>query len=107
MAWRQRLALGAWFITGLTLATAVALLIATHDLLAVFAALLAVAAGLEWLAYRERWLGLRWAAALVLDAVAFLLAALVARPQGLPEGYVPLAARSRPAPCWRCPPSTS
>jgi hypothetical protein len=92
VAWRQRLALGAWFIAGLTLATAVALLIATHDLLAVFAALLAVAAGLEWLAYRERWLGLRWAAALVLDAVAFLLAALVARPQGLPEGYVPLAA---------------
>ena len=68
-----------------------ALLVATHDLLAVFVALLAVAAGLEWLAYRERWLALRWAAALVLDAVAFLLAALVARPQGLPEGYAPLA----------------
>ena len=92
VAWRQGLTLGAWLTTGLTLATAVALLVATHDLLAVFAALLAVAAGLEWLAYRERWLGLRWAAALVLDAVAFLLAALVARPQGLPEGYVPLAA---------------
>ena len=83
--------LGAWFTTGLTLATAVALLIATRDLVAVFAALLAVAAGLEWLAYRERWLALRWGAALVLDAVALLLAALVARPQGLPEGYVPLA----------------
>ena len=92
VAWRQGLTLGAWLTSGLTLATAVALLVATHDLLAVFAALLAVAAGLEWLAYRERWLGLRWAAALVLDAVAFLLAALVARPQGLPEGYAPLAA---------------
>ena len=34
---------------------------------------------------------MRWAAALVLDAVAFLLAALVTRSQGLPEGYVPLA----------------
>ena len=92
VAWRQGLTLGAWLTTGLTLATAVALLVATHDLLAVFAALLAVAAGLEWLAYRERWLALRWAAALVLDAVAFLLAALVARPQGLPEGYAPVAA---------------
>jgi len=92
VAWRQGLTLGAWLTTGLTLATAVALLVATHDLLAVFAALLAVAAGLEWLAYRERWLALRWAAALVLDAVAFLLAALVARQQGLPDGYAPLAA---------------
>jgi len=91
VAWRQGLTLGAWLTTGLTLATAVALLVATHDLVAVFGALLAVAAGLEWLAYRERWLALRWAAALVLDAEAFLLAALVARPQGLPEGYPPLA----------------
>jgi hypothetical protein len=91
VAWRQGLSFGAWLTTALTLATALALLIATHDLVAVLAALLAVAAGLEWLAYRERWLGLRWAVALVLDAVAILLAALVARPQGLPEGYVPLA----------------
>jgi hypothetical protein len=91
LAWRQGLSFGAWLTTGLTLATALALLIATHDLLAVLAALLAVAGGLEWLAYREKWLGLRWAVALVLDAVAFLLAALVARPQGLPEGYVPVA----------------
>ena len=91
VARRHGMTLGAWFTTGLTLATAVALLIATRDLVAVFAALLAVAAGLEWLAYRERWLALRWGAALVLDAVALLLATLVARPQGLPEGYVPLA----------------
>ena len=84
-----------------------ALLVATHDLLAVFVALLAVAAALEWLAYHDRWLPLRWAAALVLDAVAFLLAALVTRPQGLPEGYVALRRRrSRRAPCSRCPPST-
>ncbi len=91
VAWRQGLTLGAWATTGLTLATALALLVATHDLLAVFVALLAVAAGLEWLAYHDRCLSLRWGAALVLDAVAFLVAALVTRPQGLPEGYVPLA----------------
>ena len=91
VAWRQGLAPCAWITTGLTLATAMALLVATHDLVAAFVVLLAVAAGLEWLAYRERWLALRWAAAVVLDAVAFLLAALVARAQGLPEGYVPLA----------------
>ncbi len=59
--------------------------------MAAFVALLAIAAVLEWLAYRDRWLPLRWGAAAVLDAVAFLLVAIVARPQGLPEGYVPLA----------------
>jgi hypothetical protein len=92
VAWRQGLAVVAWLATGLTLATALALLVATHDLLAVFGTLLAVAGGLELVAYRDRWLGLRWWAAGVLDAVAFLVAALVARPEGLPEGYVPLPA---------------
>jgi hypothetical protein len=91
VAWRQGLTVGAWTTTGLTLVTALALLVATHDLLAVFLALLAVAAGLEWLAYHDRCLPLRWAAAVALDGVAFLLAALVTRPEGLPEGYVPLA----------------
>ena len=91
VAWRRGLALAAGAATGLTLATAVALLVATHDLLAAFVALLAVAAVLEWLAYHDRWLPLRWGAALVADAVAFLLAALVTRSQGLPGGYVPLA----------------
>jgi hypothetical protein len=90
VAWRQRLTLVAWVVTALTLGTALALFFATHDLLAAFVALLAVAITLEWLAYHERWLLLRWAAALLLDAMAFLIAALVARPQGLPEGYVPL-----------------
>jgi hypothetical protein len=92
VACRQRLAVAAGVTTGLALATAVALLVATRDLLAVFVALLSVGAGLEWLAYRERWLPLRWWGAIVLDGVAFLLAAIVARPQGLPERYVPLAA---------------
>jgi len=91
VAWRQGLALAAWVTTALALGTAVALLVATRDLVAVFVALLAVAAGLEWLAYHERWLALRWGAALVLDAVAFLLVALATRPQGLPPGYVPFS----------------
>ena len=91
VAWRRGLTLVAGAATGLTLATALALLVATHDLLAVFVALLAVAAVLEWLAYHDQWLPSRWAAAVVLDAVAFLLAALVTRTHGLPEGYVALA----------------
>ena len=92
VAWRRGLAVVAWLVTALTLATAVALLVARHDLLAVFVSLLAVAAGLELAAYRDRWLGLRWWAAGVVDAVAVLLAAVVARPDGLPESFVALAA---------------
>ena len=91
VAWRRALGVVAYASTGLALATAVALLVATRDLLAAFAAFLAVGAGVEWLAYCERWLPLRWWAAAVLDAVAFLVAALVARPGGLPERYVPLS----------------
>jgi hypothetical protein len=91
VAWRRRLTPVAAVATGLTLATTLALLVATHDLLAAFVALLAVAAVLEWLAYHDRWLPLRWGAAVFLDGVAFLLAALVTRAQGLPEGYVALA----------------
>jgi hypothetical protein len=91
VAWRRELAVAGGALTALALATAAALLVATRDLLAGFAALLAIAAALEWVAYRERWLALRWSAAVALDAVALLLVAVVTRPQGLPPGYVPLA----------------
>jgi hypothetical protein len=91
VARRRGLGIGAYATTGLALATAVALLIARRDLAASFAALLVVGAGVEWLAYCEQWLPLRWWAAAVLDGVAVLLAAIVTRPQGLPEGYVPVS----------------
>ncbi|HEX9186602.1 MAG TPA: hypothetical protein VGB87_06010 [Vicinamibacteria bacterium] len=91
VAWRRGLGVVACIVTGLAVATALALLVATHDLAAAFGALLAVAAGLEWLAYRDRWLPLRWGAAAVLDVVAFLIAALVGRAHGLPEGYAPFS----------------
>jgi hypothetical protein len=91
VARRRGLGVVAYATSGLALATAVALLVARRDLVASFAALLAVGAGVEWLAYCERWLPLRWWAAAVLDGVAFLLAAIVTRPQGLPEGYVPVS----------------
>ena len=90
VARRRGLGVVAYASTGLALATAVALLVATRDLLAAFAGLLAIGAGVEWLAYCERWLPLRWWAAAVLDGVAFLLAAIVTRPR-LPERYVPLS----------------
>jgi hypothetical protein len=91
IARRRGLGVVAYATTGLALGTAVALLAAREDLVASFAALLAVGAGVEWLAYCELWLPLRWWVAAVLDGVAFLLAAIVTRPQGLPEGYVPVS----------------
>ncbi len=92
MAWRGQLAVNAGIATGLALATAVALLVSTHDLLATLVTLLAISAGLEWLAWRDWWRPLRWPAAAVVDGVALLLAVVMTRPQGLPEGYVPLSA---------------
>ncbi len=91
VARRRGLGAVAYATTALALATAVALLVARRDLVASFAALLAIGAGVEWLAYCERWLPLRWWAAAVLDGVAFLVAAIVTRTQGLPEGYAPVS----------------
>ena len=90
VAVHRKLVVNAALTTALALVTGVALLVSTHDLLAALAALVAVAALLEWLAFRDAWLGLRWGAALVLDAVALLMIVVVTRPQ-LPEGYVPLS----------------
>jgi hypothetical protein len=90
VAWRRRLAFNAWLTTGLALATGLALLVSSHDLLAALVAFLAIAAVLEWTAYHDAWLGLRWPVAAVLDGVAFLLLAVVTRPR-LPETYVPLS----------------
>jgi hypothetical protein len=89
VAWRRRLVFGAWSSTVLALSTAVALLVSHHDLVATLVALVAIAACLEWLALLDGWPGLRWAVALVLDAVAFLLIAVASRPR-LPDRYVPL-----------------
>jgi hypothetical protein len=85
VSWRRGLAVVAYASTALGLAAAVALLVTTRDLLAGFAALLAIGAGVEWIASRQRWLPLRWWAAVALDAVALLLTAIVTR--GLPDGY--------------------
>ncbi len=97
MALRGHSAVNAGLATGLSLVTVVALFISTHDLLATLVALLAITAGLEWLAWRDQWRPLRWPAAVVVDGIALLLTLVVTRPQGLPEGYVPLSAAAAAA----------
>jgi hypothetical protein len=90
-AFGGRSAVGAALATGLSLITTVALLVSTHDLLAALVTLLAITAGLEWLAWRDQWRPLRWPGAIVGDGVAILLTMVVTRPEGLPEGYVPVS----------------
>jgi hypothetical protein len=91
VAWHRKLPANALVTTLLALGTVVALVVASHDLLAGVLALVAIAAGLEWLAFRGAWLGLRWAAAAVLDGVALLLVAILTRPV-LPEAYAAVPA---------------
>jgi len=92
VARRRGLSAMAWTSTLLALATAASLLVSTHHLLATLAALLGIAAVVEWRADEDRWTGLRWLSALLLDAVVLLAIDLVSRPEGLPEGYPPLSA---------------
>ncbi len=92
VAWRHRLPVAAAAVTGLALLTGLALFVSTRDVRPVFLTLLAVAAAIEWLAYRERWTALRWPAAAVVDLVGVMLVILSSRAEGWPEQYVPLPA---------------
>ena len=91
---RRTLDAAATLLVLMALATVVALLASTHDLLATACALLAIAIGLETLTIDGRWEHLRWPAALVLDVVTLALVTLVGRPLGLPEGYVAVPPRA-------------
>ncbi|MFI4946884.1 MAG: hypothetical protein ACHP85_26630, partial [Burkholderiales bacterium] len=83
VAFRQRLSANAWLTTLAACATLVALLASTHDTVTALVALLALAALVEWLAFHDAWLGLRWCAAATLDAVALALIAIGTRPERL------------------------
>jgi len=63
---------------------------ATFDPLPFSAALAIAAAVVEYGACRDRALATRWIIALAADFCAFLLAYLLTRPQGFPEGYAPI-----------------
>ena len=74
--------------------TAIALSAGTLDPLPFSAALTLVAAAVEYGACRDRGLTMRWTAAIPADLCAFLLAYLITKPSGLPEGYAPLSVRA-------------
>jgi hypothetical protein len=89
VAFRHRLAASAWLTTLAACATTLALLVARHDPLTAIVTLLALAAVLERVAFRDEWLGLRWCVAATLDLVALVLIALATLPEP-PESYAAL-----------------
>ena len=91
VTWRGNLTEIAWVNTLLAVVSALALLVVTHALMPFTIALLAFASATELRAYRRRWPGLRWPVALGVDAAVLVTTSIVARPQGLPEGYAPVS----------------
>ncbi|HLJ13448.1 MAG TPA: hypothetical protein VKV15_03055 [Bryobacteraceae bacterium] len=87
LAWRRNLSVIVWITTLAGLGTAFALIVATRALLPFTAALLAIAAAIEYTACRDHWLNVRWIVALGADCAVLLTTHIVTRPQGLPEGY--------------------
>jgi len=87
VAWRRALSEVAWSVTLLTAGTAIGLLFATHDFLPLTAALLSMALAVEVLAFRDRWLGLRWPAALGLDLAVVMLASAAVGPEPPRAGF--------------------
>lgn len=81
----------AWVGTLMALGTTAGVFASTHYLLPAVAVLLVVAAGIEVLAFRDLWPGLRWPAALVLDACLLLMVILASDPAGLPRDYPALS----------------
>ena len=92
ISWRKNLDMVAWITTLTGLSTAAALLMATRNLPPFTAAVLAIAAAVELSACFNHWLRERWIAAVLSDLCVLLLTYIAARPGGIPEGYVPIAA---------------
>ena len=79
-----------WITTFAGVVTAVALIIATREVVPFTAALLVMAVVVEYAACRDHWLSERWMVALTTDFSVFLITYLVTRPSGMPEGYPPI-----------------
>jgi hypothetical protein len=93
-AWRRSLAGIAAIMSVAGASIALLLLIATHDVVPFAAALLAIAAGCELAACRDKWLGHRWFPALAADLGVLIVAWVITRPQGVPESYRPFGMSS-------------
>lgn len=91
LAWQRNLQLIPWIATLATVITAVALVIATRELVPFTAALLAVALATEFAASLEHRLSLRAVPAIAADFAIWLLLDVMTSSTGVPEGYHPIS----------------
>jgi hypothetical protein len=92
LAWKERLQAIPWIGTVAAVGTAIALIIATHELRPLTAALLTMALVTEVAACCGRWLSLRVMTALAADFALSLLGLVMASPEGVPASYRPMSA---------------
>jgi hypothetical protein len=91
LAWQRNLQVIPWIATLAAVITALALIIATHELVPLTAALLALALATEVAACLEHRLSLRAVPAIAADFAVWLLVDVMTSSQGVPEGYHPTA----------------
>ena len=87
LSWQRNLQLIPWIATLSAITTALALIIATRELVPLTAALLAVALITEVAACLEHRLSLRAIPAIAADFAVWLLVYVLTSPDGVPEGY--------------------
>jgi len=91
LAWQRNLQVIPWIATLASVTTALALIIATHQLVPLTATLLAVALATEIAACLDHRLSLRAVPALAADFAVWLLVDVMTSSDGVPEGYPPIA----------------
>jgi hypothetical protein len=87
LAWKDRLEAIPWIGTVAAAGTAIALIVATHELRPLTIALLALALVTEVAATSGRWLGLRVVTAVAADFAVILLGLVMTSAEGVPESY--------------------
>ena len=87
MAWRENLQMIPWIAAASSVGTGIALIVATRDVVALTAALLAVSLAIEIAGVLGRGVNVRPVAALAADFAVWLLVYILTSPEGVPEGY--------------------
>jgi len=99
LAWRQNLQVIPWIASLAAVATALALIIATRDLVPFTVGLLAIALATEVTVCLGRQLTLRAVPAIAADFPVWLLVYLMTSPEGAPSEYRPIGATTITALC--------